>query len=88
MINSYTNDLMTVIFKLSAGLRTTGRVYMVVGDSKYGGIEVPIAQIISELAPSLGYTVNLLEPCRSMRTSPQQGGRHELPETLIVLTKR
>ena len=88
MIGGYAADLTTVIAQLAQGLRVHGRVYMVVGDSRYGGIDVPVAQIVIELVPAIGYRVLAVEPCRSMRSSPQQGGRHELRETLLVLERR
>jgi hypothetical protein len=61
---------------------------MVVGDSRYAGIDVPVATIVAEMAPGLGFEPLRVEPCRSMRASPQQGGRAELAESLIVLERR
>jgi hypothetical protein len=87
MVGAYMADMATVLRGLAMGLRTSGRIYMVVGDSRYAAVDVGISEILAELAPSLGYRVQRLEPCRSMRASPQQGGRHELVETLIVLQR-
>jgi hypothetical protein len=88
MVAAYTADMEIILGALSSNLRPGGRIYMVVGDSRYAGVNVPVATILVELAPSLNYQVLNLEPCRSMRVSPQQGGHYELPETLIVLEKR
>ena len=88
MVAAYTADMEIILRALSSNLRPGGRIYMVVGDSRYAGVDVPVATILVELAPSLNYQVRNLEPCRSMRVSPQQGGHYELPETLIVLEKR
>jgi hypothetical protein len=87
MVAAYTADMETILGALSSNLRPGGRIYMVVGDSRYAGVDVPVATILAELAPSLDYHVRELEPCRSMRVSPQQGGHYELPESLIVLEK-
>ncbi len=87
MIAGYVGDLAIVLGRLSNGLRLRGRVYMVVGDSRYAGIDVPVAKILAETAQPLGYDVRALDPCRSMRSSPQQGGQHELGEALVVLEK-
>jgi hypothetical protein len=87
MIAAYAADISTVLLGLSHSLRVAGRVYLVVGDSRYAGIDVPVAKIVVELAPALGYLVTTSEPFRSMRSSPQQGGRPELPETLVVLER-
>ena len=88
MIGAYTADLTGVITDLWTCLRNRSRIYMVLGDSRYAGVDVPVAKILAEVAPSIGYEVVDLEPSRSMRSSPQQGGRHELKETLVILEKR
>ena len=87
MIGAYSADLAVVMENLGRGLRSRGRAYIVVGDSRYAGVDVPVASILSEISLGLGYRLVAREPCRSMRSSPQQGGRQELAETLIVLEK-
>ena len=85
MIGAYAADLAVVMEHLRRGLRSRGRAYIVVGDSRYAGVDVPVAKILSEITQLLGYRLVALEPSRSMRSSPQQGGRRELDETLVVL---
>lgn len=85
MVGAYVGDMRHVLGMLRRKLNEGGRVFMVVGDSRYAGIEVPVATILAEEAPFLGYRVLRTEPFRSMRVSPQQGGRVELSETLVVL---
>lgn len=87
MIAAYFDDIGAILTGLSARLRERGRVYMVVGDSRYAGIDVPVAAILAEQAPSHGFALVRAEPFRSMRASPQQGGGHELSETLLVLAR-
>ena len=87
MIGGYAGDLAIVMAKLSTGLRLGGRVYVVVGDSRYAGVDIPVAEILEEISLPIGYRMVGLEPCRSMRSSPQQGGRHELKETLLVFER-
>ena len=88
MIGAYAEDLSVVLDHLRRGLRSRGRAYIVVGDSRYAGVNVPVAKILAELAEPLDYRLIALEPSRSMRSSPQQGGRHELGEMLVVLERR
>jgi hypothetical protein len=88
MIGAYTADMAIILKGLAAKLRAQGRIYMVVGDSRYANIDVPIAAILAEVSPSLGLEPLRVEPCRSMRASPQQGGRPELAESLVVLERR
>ena len=87
MIGAYTADLAVVMDHLGRGLRSRGRAYIVVGDSRYAGVDVPVAKILPEITLRLGYRLVALEPFRSMRSSPQQGGRHELGESLVVLER-
>ena len=87
MIAGYAGDLAIVLAGLSKGLQPRGRVYTVVGDSRYAGVDIPVASILAEIAQPLGYHALALEPCRSMRSSPQQGGQHELGETLVILER-
>ena len=87
MIGAYAGDLAIVMDHLRHGLRSRGRAYIVVGDSRYAGVDVPVANILIEITRPLGYRLVTLEPSRSMRSSPQQGGRHELKETLVVLER-
>lgn len=60
---------------------------MVVGDSRYHGIQIPVADILIEIAEQIGFEKIADEPFRSMRASPQQGGRLELVESLISLKR-
>jgi hypothetical protein len=85
MIGAYFADLGIILRGVRAKLPHKGRVYMLVGDSRYGGVDVPVASALIEMADGLGFEVLSAEPFRSMRASPQQGGRQELAETLLVL---
>lgn len=84
MIGAYFADLSTILSKCRSKLCLDGRVYMIVGDSRYAGVDVPVAAALEDMAESLGFEVIGSEPFRSMRASPQQGGRAELPETLLT----
>jgi len=87
MIGGYFADLIDLLGKIYPTLAVGGSVWMCVGDSQYNSIRIPTARILRELAVGSGFSLTLTEPIRSMRSSPQQGGRAELPETLLVLTK-
>lgn len=87
MVSAYFADLWKVIDRTSHALRDGGQFWIVVGDSRYSTVDVRVAEILAELAEHDGLTVSALRPFRSMRSSPQQGGRAELKESLIVLKK-
>lgn len=88
MVGAYAADLALILDHLRCALRSRGRAYIVVGDSRYAGVDVPVATILAEIAEPLDYRLVAIEPSRSMRSSPQQGGRHELGEMLVVLERR
>ena len=85
MIGGYFADLTVVLAELARIVAAPGRLWMVVGDSRYGGVTIPVAQILTELTPHIGLRVVGVEPFRSMRSSAQQGGMKELSESLLIL---
>lgn len=85
MVGAYFYELMNMIETIKSKMNPNSKLWMIVGDSKYQGIYIPVATILVELATSLGFTVDTIEAFRSMRSSAQQGGRKDLKETLIVL---
>ena len=87
MISAYVSDMGDVMSHLALSLRPKGRVYAVVGDSRYADVYVPVASILTQIAPLLSFRVVAAETCRSMKVSPQQGGSQQLAETLLVLEK-
>jgi hypothetical protein len=87
MVGSYFNDMGGVISEVAAALAPQGTIWMVVGDSRYANIPVPVAEILTELAPVLGLEVDRLEVLRDMRASAQQGGQRQLAESLVVLRR-
>lgn len=87
MVGGYFADMRKVIRGSSNALVPSGEVWMVVGDSKYAGVAIPVADILCEIAQDANCSVLRKEPFRSMRSSAQQGGNEELPETLIVLRR-
>lgn len=86
MVGAYFTDIEAIIHGTVTQLTSGGEIWMVVGDSQYAGISIPVAQILAEIASSHGWQVIRQEPFRSMRASAQQGGRSELTETLLVLS--
>lgn len=87
MVGAYFEDMSQILLGLSQQLRSTGRVYIVVGDSSYASILIPSAKILAELAPSAGLELDRVNRFRQMQSSPQQGKKVALSESLLVLTK-
>ena len=86
MIGAYFADMRQVLSAIACGMTSGGTAWIVTGDSRYAEANVPTARIIVELLEPPWRLIHL-EPFRSMRSSPQQGGREDLEETLIVLRK-
>lgn len=85
MVGGYFGDMERVLAQLRAVVRKGGSVVVVSGDSRYAHVHVPVTEILGELATGLGYEVRGVNTLRSMRASPQQGGQHSLPETVLHL---
>ncbi len=87
MVTSYFADLEVVMRECAQRLTPNGRIAMVVGDSRYADVVVPVARILAELGEGLGLTSDRLQVLRPMRASAQQGGEHLLSEDLLVLKR-
>lgn len=85
MVVSYFEDMLGILIELRRKVRTSGHIFMAVGSSKYAGVIVDTAAIISELAPAAGLAVIQSSAIRSMRSSSQQGGFRQLREAIICL---
>lgn len=86
MVSAYFDDMMAVLRGLHSVVPPGGSVMMVVGDSQYAGVPIDVAAICAEMAAGCGFALKELSQMRSMRSSAQQGGAHELGETLVHLT--
>lgn len=87
MVGGYFADMSDVIDGLWSRLSKDAQMWMVVGDSRYAGVSIPVGTILAQMAQQSGKTVVNHEPFRSMRSSPQQGGQQSLSETLLVLSR-
>jgi hypothetical protein len=88
MVGAYFADLQSLLRTCAELLPPRGQAWLVVGDSQYAGVRVPVANILGELAPTVGLRVERTTPFRSMRVSPQQSGRPMLSEALVVFSRR
>lgn len=88
MIAGYFEDMAIVLRGVQSALKVGADAVIVVGDSQYAGVHVPVAQIIRELALEFGFEHVHSNPIRVMRVSAQHGGAFGLDETMIELRKR
>ena len=87
MVAGYFSDMVDVLHGIAQSLVIGGTAWLVIGDSRYAGVSIESARILEELMPNTGLSVESMEPCRSMRSSAQQGGQHMLSEELLILKK-
>ena len=87
MIGAYFSDLLDVLGHLRRVLVDHASAWVVVGDSRYAGVQIPVAVVLQELTEARGWRLLAREAFRSMRTSAQQGGERGLGEYLLVLQK-
>lgn len=85
MVQSYFGDLEAVLSNLNSAKKVGARIWAVVGNSQYHGIEINTPQILAELAESMGLDQISSAASRMMRNSPQQGGATRLAETVLIL---
>lgn len=88
MVGGYFADLLKVLERIRNRLSENGKCWMVVGDSSYSGVTVPVAKILGELVVLHGWSVSESKPFRHMKSSAQQGWRPELAESLLVMQKK
>lgn len=86
MVGAYFRDLELVLKQCQRLLVSTGRVIMVVGDSRYANVRIEVAAIIAELAKDMGFRRVTTREVRQMRASAQQGGSFQLAESIVELT--
>lgn len=85
MIGAYFAEMNELLVRLQLQKKAGGRIWLVVGNSQYGEVEVRSGDIIAELSHVLGLKVLRNDDSRFMRNSPQQGGFHKLSEKILVL---
>jgi hypothetical protein len=83
MVGSYFVDMGTILGSARDKLNRGGRIVIVVGDSAYAGVPIPVGRILTSIAKEIGLECTHQEKLRRMRMSAQQGGQHQLVETLL-----
>lgn len=87
MVGSYFADLVQILRALGNRLSEAGFIAMVIGDSRYADVIVKVPRIVEEQAAEAGLRIERRDEIRSMRSSAQQGGAHELGEALLRLRR-
>ncbi|NSY17716.1 hypothetical protein [Neorhizobium sp. AL 9.2.2] len=86
MIGAYFAELRDLLSQMRQRLRSNGKIWIIVGNSRYAGVEIRSSVILGELAAAVGYKIERHINTRDMRSSPQQGGQKNLSENLLILS--
>jgi hypothetical protein len=87
MVGAYFADMVSVLDHIGDGLVDGGQCWIVVGDSSYAGIPIPVGTILGELMTTKGWAVKQNTAFRQMRSSVQQGWLPSLAESLLVVER-
>lgn len=86
MVGAYFRDLELVLEQSKRLLKPSGKIMMVVGDSRYAEVRIEVAAILAELATDMGFGRVVTREVRQMRSSAQQGGHFQLSESIVELS--
>jgi tRNA1(Val) A37 N6-methylase TrmN6 len=90
MVCGYFDDLHNTMRTLRAVVRPGGRLAFVVGNSRWGGIVVPVDHLLALIAQRLDYEVERIFVTRLKGNSPQQMkrfGRIPMRESIVILRR-
>ena len=90
MLRGYFEDMYSVFVSLYSVLKVNGFFALVVCDVRYGGVVVPVGDLINECAESAGFTLIKKIVARSKNNSSQQMkrfGKHPIGEYIFIWQK-
>lgn len=97
MIPAYFEDMKKILLNLLNCSHDNASVWLVVSTSAYGGIEIPVDFIISEIALEMGWFLKEIRILRYLKRLPSQQWyklydqnkkNHHLRESLIILSRK
>lgn len=90
LVEGYFKDMHIFLQEMERVLKFEGTVSVVIGDSRYGGINVPAGELLIEIANNIGLDLTENIVARDKGNSPQQMGRFGKTlskESIITLKK-
>jgi len=89
MIQSYFEDMEIVLFDLLTRAKEDGELWLVVANSVYVGVEIPVDLILAEIGTRRGWKLKRIEVLRYIyrRKTKYCGNIDKLRESLIVFKK-
>lgn len=90
MISGYFEDIKKMLEESYKVLRKNGKAAFVVGNTRWGGVVIPVDHILAKLAEEIGFSVERILVTRLKGNSPQQMkkfGKISVRESIVVLSK-
>jgi DNA modification methylase len=91
LVEGYFKDMHIFLQEMKRILRPDGTISLVIGDSRYGGINVPAGELVIEIAKKVGFDMLENVVARDKGNSPQQMGKFGKTlskESVIILKKQ
>lgn len=93
MVRTYFADMATVLDQIRRITKRGGKAWIVVSSSAYGGVEIPVDLILSDIGCQKGWKLRGVYVLRQLRSAGQQwpqlgsGAKPPLRESLIVFDR-
>ena len=91
MIKGYFEDMYITLRELYRVLRNKGKIAFVIGDVRYGGVVIPVSDILVEIAENIGFYFVEKIVARVRGNSPQQMRRYgkiPIEENILIWEKK
>lgn len=90
MLEGYFEDMYLVLREVKRILKPGGKAAFVIGDVRYGGIKVPVGEILTDIGDNIGLEFHDRIVARMRGNSPQQMGKYgrDPMEENILIWKR
>lgn len=91
MLSGYFEDMYLVMKEVKRLLKPNGKAAFVIGDVRYGGIKIPVCNILMEIGNNVGLDFKEKIIARTRGNSPQQMekyGREPMEESILIWEKK
>ena len=91
MLEGYFEDMYLVLKEIKRVLKPNGKVAFVIGDVRYGGIKVPVGDILIDIGNDIGLGFKEKIMARMRGNSPQQMkkyGREPVEENILIWERK
>ncbi len=91
MVEGYFEDMYLVLKEIKRLLEPNSKIAFIIGDVRYGGVNIPVGDILTNIGNSIGLGFHEKIVARMRGNSPQQMkkyGRHPMEENIFIWEKQ